>query len=165
MPAVLSHHAYGKSHVRLTKVTRHADRHDLTELCVAIRLEGDLAASYTQGDNRRVVPTDTMKNTVYALARDHPLADLESFGLTLANHFIETFSHVTTATVSLEEQPWQRITVDGREHPHAFVGGGSDKQTATVTLGRPGQRVESGLDGLLLLKTTDSAFRGFLRDR
>src|SRR5262245_29396851 len=67
MSAVLVHDAYGKSLVRLTKVTRHADRHDLKELTIDIQLEGDFAAAYTHGDNSRVIATDTMKNTVYAL--------------------------------------------------------------------------------------------------
>ena len=87
MSAVLTHHAYGKSQVRLTKVTRHADRHDLKEWCIVIQLEGDFSASYLHGDNSRIVATDTMKNTVYALARKHALTALERFGQTLATHF------------------------------------------------------------------------------
>jgi urate oxidase len=164
MSAVLTHHSYGKSQVRLTKVTRHPDRHELKELCVAVRLEGDFAASYVLGDNSRVVPTDTLKNVVYALARDHALADVEGFGRALAKHFLDHYPHVSAATVELAEQPWQRLVVDGREHPHAFVGGGNETRTCAVARSRQGERVTSGLDGLLLLKTTDSAFTGFLRD-
>src|SRR2546423_1728544 len=75
MAVVLTHNAYGKSQVRLTKVTRHADRHDLADWSVDVQLAGDFAAAYTDGDNRRVVATDTMKNVVYALARDWRYAD------------------------------------------------------------------------------------------
>jgi urate oxidase len=164
MSAVLSHDAYGKSQVRLTKVTRHADRHDLKELCVAIQLEGDFAASYTHGDNSQIIATDTMKNTVYALAKDHPLSDPESFGQALAGHFMTHYSHVSAAAISLVEQPWHRIELNGQKHPHAFIGGGMEKRTCTVTFTRQGQRIESGLDELLLHKTTDSAFAGFIRD-
>jgi urate oxidase len=164
MTAVLTHHSYGKSQVRLTKVTRHPDRHELKELCVAVRLEGDFDASYLRGDNSRVVATDTMKNTVYALAKDHALADIESFGQALARHFMEHYPHVSAATIEVAEQPWQRLVVDGREHPHAFAGGGGETRTCAVTLTRQGLRIRSGLDGLLLLKTTDSGFAGFLRD-
>src|SRR5260370_12944079 len=105
MSALLRHSSYGKSQVRLTKVTRHAGHHDLKELCVAIQLEGDFDASYTHGDNSRIIATDTMKNTVYVLARNHPLADIETFGLTLARHFLENFSHVSVSTIRLAEQP------------------------------------------------------------
>jgi urate oxidase len=164
MSAVLTHHAYGKSQIRLTKVVRHADRHDLTELCVAIQLEGDFGASYVDGDNRRIVATDTMKNTVYALARKHALTDIESFGQVLATHFLQSYPHVSAAAITLVEEPWQRMAVDGGAQPHAFVGGSSERQTTTVTLTRHGLRMESGLDGLALLKTTDSAFAGFIRD-
>lgn len=164
MSAVLTHNAYGKSQVRLTKVTRHPDRHDLKEWCIAVQLEGDFSASYVQGDNSRIVATDTMKNIVYALAHKHVLTALESFGQALARHFLEHYPQVSTATISLVEQPWQRLPIDGREHPHTFLGGGSEKRTSVVTLTRQSLRIESGLDDLALLKTTDSAFAGFLRD-
>ena len=164
MSAVLTHHAYGKSQIRLTKVVRRADRHDLKELCVAVQLEGDFGASYVHGDNRRIVATDTMKNIVYVLAQKHALTDIESFGQAVAGHFLEQYPHVSAAVIRLVEQPWQRVVTGGQEHPHTFVGGGSEKRTCTVTLTRQGLRVESGLDGLALLKTTDSAFAGFIRD-
>jgi urate oxidase len=159
MSATLTHNAYGKSQVRLTRVTRHADRHDLTELSVAIQLEGDFARSYLDGDNSQVVATDTMKNTVYVLAKTHGVADLEGFGVALARHFLQEYPQVTRAAIELDEQLWQRI------HPHAFVGGGSEKRTCVVTGTHEGCRVESGLGGLLVLKTTDSGFAGFVRDR
>jgi urate oxidase len=165
MSAVLVHDAYGKSLVRLTKVTRHADRHELKELAVDIQLEGEFAAAYTAGDNSRLVATDTMKNTVYALAKGHPLRDIESFGQTLARHFLDNNAHVASARIHIVEHAWRRIEVQGRDHPHAFLGGGAEKRTMTVSLTRQGLHIESGIDDLLLLKTTDSAFRGFLRDR
>jgi urate oxidase len=83
----------------------------------------------------------------------------------LAGHFLKTYPHVTTAAISLLEQPWQRVGLNGEEHPHAFIGGGSERRTSTVTLTRQGSRIESGVEGMALLKTTDSAFTGFLRDR
>ena len=79
---MLAETAYGKSSVRLVKVSRHGDRHDLKDLTVAIRFEGEYDQSYTDGDNRDVLPTDTMKNTVYALAAQHPVDEPEAFGRT-----------------------------------------------------------------------------------
>jgi urate oxidase len=165
MPPVLTSHSYGKSRVRVTRVTRLPDRHEVRELTVDVRLEGDFDASYTLGDNARVIPTDTMKNVVYALAHGRPAEAVEDFGAALAGHFLDGFAHVRSATVRLTESPWRRITVDGREHPHAFVGGGGEARTAVVTAGRAGLRFEAGLDGLHVLKTTGSGFSGFLRDR
>ena len=61
--------SYGKSRIRLVQVTRRGDRHELRDLDVAVAFEGEYDRSYTDGDNRDVLPTDTMKNTVYALRR------------------------------------------------------------------------------------------------
>ncbi len=164
MSTVLTHNAYGKSQVRLTRVTRLGDRHDLKELCVSIQLEGDFAGSGLHGDNSRIVATDTMKNTVYILAKKEGVAAPETFGEALARHFLHTYSQVTSAAIQLVEQPWQRMAVDGREQPHAFIGSGGEKRTCTVTLTRQGLRIESGFENLPLLKTTDSAFAGFIHD-
>jgi urate oxidase len=163
MAVVLTQHSYGKSQIRLTKVTRHDDCHELSEWSLDVRLGGDFAAAYTAGDNCQVVATDTMKNIVYALARDHALAAPEDFGLTLARHFLGSYPQVTTATIHISVQPWQRIDVGGRPHPHAFIGG-PGRRVCTVSLASAGREVRTGIEGLPLLKTTDSAFRGFHRD-
>jgi urate oxidase len=165
MSAILVQNAYGKSRIRLTKVTRHAGRHDIRELAIDIELEGDFAASYTIGDNQRVIPTDSMKNLVYALAREHPLDSLESFGADLAGNFLDQHAHVATVAVRLAEQPLERIAVADISHPYAFSGTRSERRTCTIRRSRDRLGVESGLDGLFLLKTTESAFAGFLRDR
>ena len=160
----LSKQIYGKSSVRLTKVTRRADRHELIELAIDISLEGDFTESYQAGDNRRVIATDTMKNTVYALAADHPLADAESFALKLSSHFLDRHSHVASATVTAQQTPWQRIETADARHRHSFIGVGVERRTCAVCRTRDRVTVESGLVGLPFLKTADSAFRGFARD-
>src|ERR1700678_1198977 len=163
VPVVLTRHSYGKSRIRLTKVSRLADRHEVRELTIEIELEGDFAESYTSGDNRLVIPTDTMKNVAYALAREHPLESIEDFGVAVASHFLANHAHVEQATVRLAEQPLERIRVDGCEHPHAFCGKTRETRTSTVMRSRRGLRVESGLGDLFLLKSTNSSFSGFLR--
>lgn len=160
----LAAQSYGKSSVRLTKVTRHAERHELIELAIDIALEGDFAGSYLTGDNRRVIATDTMKNTVYALAADHPLSDPESFLLTLAAHSVERNAHATAATVTAAQTAWERIAMPAGPHRHSFVGGGCEQRTCRVRHTRTGTTIQAGLSGLPLLKTADSAFRGFPRD-
>jgi len=161
----IARQSYGKSRVRLTRVARHPDRHDLVEFDVAIELEGDFEASYRAGDNRLVVPTDTMKNTVYALAARHPVDAPESFASALAGHFLDRHAHVTAATVAVEQASWRRIEgADGAAHPHAFIAAGTARRTCRVRSDRGGPRVETGVTGLTVVKTTASAFRGFLRD-
>lgn len=160
----LTSQRYGKNSVRLTKVTRRADRHELMELAIDVALEGDFSESYLAGDNRRVVATDTMKNTVYALAADHSLNDPESFVISLAHHFVERNPHVTAVTIDAAQTPWRRIVGHEGPHRHSFVGGGGERRICRVRHTRSETTVEAGLRGLPLLKTTDSAFRGFPRD-
>jgi urate oxidase len=165
MGAVLGHNRYGKSGIRLVRVARHADRHELVDLTVDVALEGDFAAAHLAGDNAAVLPTDTMRGTVYAFAGEQPDAEPEAFGLRLAGHFVDTVAAVTRARVHLVEEPWARIEVAGAPHPHAFVGAGGGRRTATVTRERGGAWVVAGLADLLVLKTTGSGFEGFLKDR
>jgi urate oxidase len=135
------------------------------ELAVDVALEGDFSESYLVGDNRRVVATDTMKNTVYALAADHGLNDPESFCVELAKHFVTRNEHVTAAAIEAVQTPWVRIAgADGRPHRHSFVGGGSERRICGVRHARGETTVQAGIKGVPLLKTTDSAFRGFPRD-
>lgn len=164
MPRLTSD-AYGKSRVRLLKVNRTGDQNDVVEITVHIRLQGDFAAAYTDADNSTVLPTDTMKNTVYALALEHPLDSLESFALHLGSYFRDGHEPAQVATVELTEKSWKRINVAGQPHPTAFLHGSDEKQTCTVVVADDGTRVESGIDDLVILSTTGSAFSGFPRDR
>ena len=151
--------------MRLTKVTRHDDRHDLSEISVDVELTGDFDASYTDGDNRLIVATDSIRNTVYVLARSHPLGSLEAFGMHLGRHFVDGYPQVASATIQLTQSPWERIQVGSAPHPRAFIGGGAERRVCTVTTSREEARVHAGLEDLLVLKTTDSEFLGFARDR
>lgn len=164
MPAALVHNAYGKSQVRLTKVQRRPDRHDVIDWSIDVRLEGDFSAAFTDGDNRQVVATDTMKNIVYALARDHDLATPETFGLILGRHFLDSYPQVTSADLTLTVQPWQRVEAAGRPLRHAFVAGPPGRQWRLVAQTRKSAQVTAGIERLPLLKTAHSAFRGFYRD-
>ena len=168
MGAILLENSYGKSAVRLTKVVRGAaGRHELIELEAAIALEGDFGSAHTEGDNSRVLPTDTMKNTVYALAKDHAIETIEAFALHLARHFVATQAQVSLARVGLAQRSWKRAKVGGREHPHCFVAGSEERATCEAEVARSpgGERIAGGLQGLVVLKTTDSGFSGFPRDR
>jgi urate oxidase len=156
--------AYGKSDVRLVKVTRHGDRDDLIDLTVAVRFEGDYDESYTNGDNHGVLPTDTMKNTVYALAASAPVQSPEEFGLRLCRHFMERNGRLSRIRIDLSEQAWGRIVVGAREHGQAFARDGGATRTAAVQQDRSKVRVGAGVTDLVILKSAKSAFSGFMRD-
>lgn len=160
----ITQQAYGKSNVRLTYVNRDGEQHELVQLCAQILLEGEFDSAYTDGNNSHIIPTDTMKNTVYAIAKLQGVADIETFAIDLAVRFVEKFTHVHKANVEIHQQLWQRIDLDGERHGHAFIGGSSEENTCRVAATDDDLKLWSGLTGLQVLKTTDSAFEGFLKD-
>jgi urate oxidase len=161
---MLADSAYGKSAIRLVQVRRQGTRHVLTDLTVAVRFEGAYDAAYTDGDNATVLPTDTMKNTVYALAAESPPVDPEALGLRLGRHFLSRNPALRRVRVDLTEHAWRPITIGGRDHGQAFMRRGPDTRTATVQCGRDAVRVGGGVADLVILKSAGSAFAGFPRD-
>jgi len=162
----LAWNRYGKSRVRLVKVRRGAapdDSHDLVDLTLDIALEGAFDAVYVDGDNSACLATDTMKNTAYAFARRDPMDHVEAFTSRLAEHF-STKPGVSLVKIDALQHPWERLSAGGRPHPHAFARTGGEAWTAAVTRDARGTAVTSGLRGLVVLKTADSAFAGFPRD-
>jgi urate oxidase len=159
----LTWNRYGKSRIRLVKVRRSRDPHELVDLTIDIQLEGAFDTVYVAGDNGPCLATDTMKNTVYAMARQHPIDHVETFGSALADHFLAK-PLVSRVRISIIEQPWGRLSSAGQPHPHAFVQAGAEHWTAVVTRDEDGTTIASGLANLVVLKTTDSAFSGFPRD-
>ena len=156
--------AYGKSRVRLVQLTRRKDRHELCDLTIAIRFEGDYDESYTAGDNSAVLPTDTMKNTVYALAATERVRDAESFGLVLARHFLDRNPRLERVRIDITEHAWGRIASGDREYGQAFVRQGPETRTSTIDADRDLMTVEAGVADLVILKSSQSAFAGFPRD-
>jgi len=161
---MLVDHAYGKSGVRLVQVTRPGDSHTLRDFTVAIAFHGDYGASYVDGSNAEVLPTDSMKNTVYALASRERLLAPEPFALTLARHFLAGNPRLASVTVDIQEQLWDHLSVDAHEHGRAFVRQGSETRTARIVATRDGAEVTAGVADLVIMKTGHSAFSGFLRD-
>jgi urate oxidase len=161
---MLAQSAYGKSRVRLVQVLRRSDAHHLRDLTVAIRFQGRYDESYTDGDNRAVLPTDTMKNTVYALAARDPVREPEAFALALARHFLDRNPRLVRVRVDVTEHLWERIRRGEREHGHAFVRRGPETRTAAIQAHRRRTLVGAGIADLLILKSAGSAFSNFLRD-
>jgi urate oxidase len=161
----LAENRYGKSRVRLMKVTRHDHGHDLREWAVQVLLKGDFDTAHLDGDNSKILPTDTMKNTVYSLARSSKAVSMEEFAKDLADFLLGRNPQVQSAAVSIESTLWKRLTVDGEPHPSAFMRGSNELQTTSVERAQDGTpHVLSGLDNLVLLKTANSGFEGYIKD-
>ncbi len=155
---------YGKQRVRVLKVTRTAPRHEVKELEVGVRLEGDFESSYTAGDNSKVVATDTMKNTVQALAHQHLGAQTEPFALLVARHFLDSHPQVGRVTIDTSERRWSRMAPGGKPHDHAFLGEEGRPSVQVVAVRGAAAQVESGISDLLIMKSTGSGFEGYPRD-
>jgi urate oxidase len=154
---MLGWNRYGKSRVRLVKVDRSKPQHELIDLTIDVQLEGAFDSVYTDGDNAACLPTDTMKNTVYALARRMPIDHVERFASRLADHF-STKRGVSKVIITAAEQPWARVSA------HAFAQAGAEQWTCVATRAASATEIVSGVTNLVLLKTTDSAFADFPRD-
>jgi len=155
----LGDNRYGKAEVRLVRVSRDGDRHELVDLNVSVALSGDLESTHLTGDNSAVLPTDTQKNTVYAFARSEGVGEPESFGLALARHFVTRNHAIRRADIKIEEYPWERLG------PHSFRRAGGEVRTAAVTFDGERATVVSGITDLVLMSTTGSEFKGFVVDR
>jgi urate oxidase len=155
---------YGKSEVRLVKLSRRPERHELRDLTVDVTLRGDFEAVHVAGDNTGLPATDTMRNVVYALAADHPLDSVPAFAAALVEHFLG-HEKVTSAQVRIREHPWQRLPGPAGTHPHAFQRGAGGTRIEEAAGGAGELRHSAGVEDLLVLRTSGSAFAGFERDR
>jgi urate oxidase len=160
----LGRNRYGKAQIHVVRVARRPDGHQVRDVTVAIALEGDFDAAHTDGDNRLVITTDTMKNTAFAFAKAHLDGSIDEYGRALAEHFLE-FDQVDRATVNVHGLDWRPIEVEGKPARDAFVRGGEGTRVATAAATRAETTMEAGVEDLIVMKTTRSAFKGFPRDR
>ena len=158
--ATLSFDTYGKTGVRLTYVTRSGEKHQVRELNVSMFFEGEFSATYTSGDNSGVLPTDTMKNTVYVLAKQLRWNDIETFARGLAGHFLARTPQLSQVRIEISETPWEHIG----DHATAFMQRGVERRITQLTASRSKRIITSGLKNLQILKTAHSAFAGFVKD-
>ncbi|HEY9288587.1 MAG TPA: urate oxidase [Candidatus Dormibacteraeota bacterium] len=128
---------------------------------VSIDVFGDnFMPAYTEGDNREVVATDTMKNFVYAMALEYEGASHEGFTAFLGRRFLETYPQMQWLRLVTTETPFARHSdklLSPLEDDYGIV---------ELEIGRNGVRaLRCGRRDLRLVKLTGSAFRDFARDR
>jgi len=164
--ARLGENRYGKSRVRLSRITRQGDRHEFNEWNVRVLLHGDFDTSFTDADNSSILPTDTMKNTVYSIARDSKAATIEEFAMELGDYLLARNAQMSKASLDIEEKAWVRLVCGGEAEATTFKLGGPERATVrAVREQNSAWAVTSGIDGLTILKTTKSEFTGYIKDR
>ncbi|KAM9831433.1 uricase [Neosynchiropus ocellatus] len=157
---------YGKNSVKVLTIRRERNQHSIIELKADVELTLRSRKDYLTGDNRDIIPTDTIKNTVHALAKLKGVHTIEQFSLDICHHFLTSFNHVLRAKVYMEEAPWRRLEKNGVEHAHAFIHSPESYRFCDVEQHLNGEPVvHSGIKDMKVLKTTQSGFEGFLRDR
>jgi urate oxidase len=157
---LLTANQYGKAENRVVRVVRDTDRHEVADLNVTSQLRGDFEAAHTKGDNAHVVPTDTQKNTVFAFAKDG-IESPEAFLLRLADHFTSEFDWVTGGRWAADQYGWTRIN----DHDHAFYRGAPEIRTAVLVRDGETNTMLSGFYDLTVMKTTESGFVGYPKDK
>lgn len=165
MGIVMGPNQYGKAEVHMVAVDRSTPRHTIKDLTVSSSLRGNLDSAHLTGDNSKVLPTDTQKNTVFAFAKEAPVGEIEDFALRLGEHFVSTADGISGARILIDEQSWERISVDGTGHDHSFSRSSDEKRTTAVTIDGEQAHVVSGLRDLVVLKSTGSEFHGYPKDR
>ena len=163
MGIVLGANQYGKAENRVVRIHRDTARHEIRDLNVSTCLRGDFAAAHVAGDQSRVLPTDSQKNTAFAYAKAHGVASPEDYALALGRRLVQACPAATEAVVTVREYAWDRVPVGGAGHDHTFVRRGTETRTVEVVVGET-TVVRSGLSELSVLKSTGSEFKGFLVD-
>lgn len=160
----LAENTYGSSRIHLLRVAKQQGRHDIREIGVSIRFEGDFESAHIRGDNRKILPADTLNNTVYALARQHSIEPLENFGQHLIEHFLTYNPQVNRVVIEASENTWTRLPHGGKPHASAFAGGANEERICLLSGTRDGTQARAGIRNLAVLKTTKASFQDFKKD-
>src|SRR5277367_3692521 len=107
--AQLTDNRYGKHRVRVVKVTREDGVHTVREWSVDVLIEGNYDDAFRTGSNVNILPTDTMKNTVYSIARRSSATCIEEFAKDLTAHFLGNYSHAESVSIEIKEKAWIRL--------------------------------------------------------
>jgi urate oxidase len=155
---------YGKARVRVAKILREGETHTIKEITVAAMLDGDFESSYTSGENIKVVPTDTIKNTINVLAKEKLGQEIEAFAIALSEYFLKRYEQVRSVHIDISERDWRRMNVDEKPHPYSFVAGSEAKMFSHTVSTRDSQTIESGIRDFVILKSTGSGFEHYPKD-
>jgi urate oxidase len=165
---VLGPNQYGKAENRVVRIYRDTPRHEIRDINVSSALRGDFSAAHLVGDQLRVLPTDTQKQTIYAFAKKVGVGEIEEFALALGRHFVSDIEPVEGCRIEIDEYEWERVSVDGVEHNHTWVRKGQETRTTILTIDGKGssgtETLVSGFKDLMVLKSTGSEFHDFLVD-
>ena len=159
----LGENNYGKADVQVFKVFRSTSRHEIRDVNVRVAMTGEFEAAHADGDNAQLLATDTVRNTIYALAKQGFAGSVEAFGKELLAHFVRAGPKVTGGFAEFTEHLWERLPGDGDQgHDHGFVRQMPKHTVRVETMDGTSFKVTSGIAELSVLKTTQSGWAGYL---
>ncbi len=160
----LLHKTYGKDGVRVMRIDRRPDRHDVRELTVRAMLTGNFEGAFLSADNSTSVSTDTVKNVVNIVARENIALGTELFCAAVAKKLLDSYPGMDSATVTAHETKWTRLSIDGMPHAHSFTLDSNGKPFAKTVATRDGATMESGISGFTFMKSAESGWEHYLKD-
>jgi len=161
---MLGYNKYGKANVKFLRVVKETPKHLVHEVKAKMQLEGDFNESFETGNNRQVVPTDTMKNSLYIYAKKFNLNCLEEWAIEVGKDMLQRHNQISVVNLELEESNWERIKINGIEHNHAFLKR-EGIRFATMKMQRNGQiKLNCGIKDLIIMKSTQSGFENYVKD-
>jgi urate oxidase len=166
LPVPLIKNRYGKGRVRVMRIHRDGERHEVSQLNVKAMIEGDFARAYTNGDNSTSVSTDTIKNVVNVVARENTGLCTEEFCQVLAKKYLDSYPQIASVAITAHETKWSRLSFGGKPHPHSFVLDSNGKPFVEASAARGGaSALLSGIDGFAFMKSTQSGWEHYVKDR
>ena len=155
---------YGKGRVRVMRIHRDGERHEVSQLNIKAMVEGEFARTYAHADNTRTVSTDTIKNVVNIVARENTGLCTEDFCQVLAKKYLDLYPQVVSVAITAHETKWSRLSFGGKPHPHSFILDSNGKPTVEVGATRGGSTLASGIDGFTFMKSTQSGWEDYVKD-
>jgi urate oxidase / 2-oxo-4-hydroxy-4-carboxy-5-ureidoimidazoline decarboxylase len=158
--------SYGKAHVVFYRLG------GIAPLAAAVDVDvfgKRFLAAYTEGDNREVVATDTMKNFVYAMAAEYTGSTLLGLCAFLGRRFMETYPVMEALRVTAREVPLDAAAGERGPSDVLFRSTRTDRTVAEVGVEAAEREpkivsARSGWENMILVKTTGSSFATFARD-
>jgi urate oxidase len=165
LPVPLIRNKYGKGRVRVMRIHRDGERHEVSQLNIKAMVEGDFSRAYTHADNSTAISTDTIKNVVNIVARQNTGLGTEEFCQVLAKKYLDTYPQVASVAITAHETKWSRLSFGGTPHPHSFILDSNGKPFVEVTSVRGGaSTLTSGIDGFTFMKSTQSGWENYVKD-
>jgi len=156
---------YGKGRVRVMRIHRDGERHEVSQLNIKAMLDGDFARTFTHADNSNTVSTDTIKNVVNVVARENTGLCTEEFCQVLAKKYLDSYPQVASVAITAHETKWSRLSFAGKPHPHSFILDSNGKPFVEVAATREGSTLASGIDGFTFMKSTQSGWENYFKDK